>query len=142
MTQTVLPNSLVTLNYRIALDGGPSVIDTFAGTPATLQLGAGEVMPSLETCLTGMEVGKFQTFVLEPEQAFGTHKPELIERVRRSDMLESKIEAMTIMEFTAPDGSRYQGLVREVDEEIAVIDFNHPLAGKTIRLDVEVIGIL
>ena len=41
MTPTVLPNSLVTLNYRIAIEGGPSVIDTFAGTPATLQLGCG-----------------------------------------------------------------------------------------------------
>jgi len=140
--QPVLPNSLVTLNYRIALEGGPSVIDTFQGTPATLQLGAGEILPSLEACLTGMEIGKFQSFLLEPEQAFGAHKPELVERVRRADMMESEIEAMSIMEFTAPDGSRYQGLVREVDDEIAVIDFNHPLAGKSIRLDVEVIGIL
>ena len=62
--------------------------------------------------------------------------------MRRADMMESEIEPMSIMEFTAPDGSRYQGLVREVDDEIAVIDFNHPLAGKSIRLDVEIIGIL
>ena len=141
MTPTVLPNSLVTLNYRIAIEGGPSVIDTFAGTPATLQLGAGEILPSLEACLTGMEVGTFQSFLLEPAQAFGTHKPELVERVRRADMMESEIEPMSIMEFTAPDGSRYSGLVREIDAESALIDFNHPLAGKAIRFEVQVIGI-
>ena len=52
------------------------------------------------------------------------------------------VEAMTIMEFTAPDGSRYSGLVREIDDEKAVIDFNHPLAGKTIDFEVHIIGIL
>jgi FKBP-type peptidyl-prolyl cis-trans isomerase SlpA len=48
---------------------------------------------------------------------------------------------MSIMEFTAPDGSRYSGLVREIDAQSALIDFNHPLAGKAIRFEVEVIGI-
>jgi len=48
---------------------------------------------------------------------------------------------MVIMEFTAPDGTRYPGLIREVLDTHAVIDFNHPLAGKAIRFEVEVIGI-
>ncbi len=142
MSQTVQANSLITLNYRIVLDNGSTVIDTFQGTPATLQLGAGEMMPALEACLTGLEVGKHEHFTLAPEHAFGEYKQELVERVRREHMAEDKLEAMSVMEFVAPDGSRYQGLVREVDDEAAVIDFNHPLAGKTIRFEVEVIGIL
>ena len=52
------------------------------------------------------------------------------------------IAPMTIMEFAAPDGSRYSGLVREISEQSALVDFNHPLAGKTIRFEVEVIGVL
>ena len=48
---------------------------------------------------------------------------------------------MSIMEFTAPDGSRYSGLVREIDEQSALVDFNHPLAGKSIRFEVDVIGV-
>jgi FKBP-type peptidyl-prolyl cis-trans isomerase SlpA len=53
-----------------------------------------------------------------------------------------KLEMMTLIEFTAPNGARYTGLVRELDPEAALIDFNHPLAGKAIRFEVEVIGIL
>ncbi len=142
MSQSVQSNSLITLNYRIELDNGTTMIDTFQGTPATLQLGAGEMMPALEACLTGLAVGERKTVTLAPEQAFGDYKDELVERVRREHMTDETVEPMSIMEFVAPDGSRYQGLVREVNDDVAVIDFNHPLAGKTIRFEVEVIGIL
>ncbi|MDR2092919.1 MAG: peptidylprolyl isomerase, partial [Azoarcus sp.] len=69
------------------------------------------------------------------------HRPELIERVRREHLPSQDIEPMSIMEFTAPDGSRYSGLVREIDGASALLDFNHPLAGKSIRLEVEIIGV-
>jgi len=140
--QIVQPNSLITLNYCIATPDGQPLINTFTGTPATLQLGAGELAPSLERLLAGVEVGKRQVFLLEPDQAFGAHNPALVEKVKREHMPDEDIEPMSIMEFTAPDGSRYAGLVREIDAQMAVIDFNHPLAGKSIRFEVEVIGIL
>ncbi|MBI1907218.1 MAG: FKBP-type peptidyl-prolyl cis-trans isomerase [Rhodocyclales bacterium] len=142
MTKTVQPDSLVTLHYRIALENGQPLISTFEGTPATLQLGAGELLPTLETVLTGLAEGAERQFTLAPEQAFGAHRAELIERVRREHMPEEEIEALTIMEFSAPDGTRYSGLVREIDTESALIDFNHPLAGKTIRFDVRIIGVV
>jgi len=142
LTQIVQPDSLVTLHYRIALENGQPLISTFEGTPATLQLGAGELLPSLERLLAGIETGKRQAFTLPPEEAFGPRKSELVERVRREHMPEEDIEPMTIMEFVAPDGSRYSGLVTEIDASSALVDFNHPLAGKTIRFEVEVIGIL
>ncbi len=142
MTKAVQPDSLVTLNYRIAMENGQPLISTFEGQPATLKLGVGEMLPTLERCLTGLIEGEKQAFTLAPADAFGPHRPDLIETVRRKDMPQDDIEAMSVMEFTAPDGSRYTGLVREIDTEQAVIDFNHPLAGKTIQFDVEIIGVL
>lgn len=142
MTQIVQPDSLVTLHYRIALENGQPLISTFEGTPATLQLGAGELLPSLERLLAGIETGRRQLFTLAPEEGFGPHKAELVERVRREHMPPEDIEPMSIMEFVAPDGSRYSGLVTEIDESSALVDFNHPLAGKSIRFEVEVIGVL
>jgi len=53
-----------------------------------------------------------------------------------------KLQAMSLLEFDAPNGARFTGLVRELDEQAALIDFNHPLAGKSIRFEVEIIGIL
>lgn len=142
MSNIVEANSLVTLHYRIALPNGQPLISTFEATPATLQLGASEMLPAMEQLIIGLGVGTRQVFELEPEQGFGPHRAELVERVKREHMPDEAIEPMSIMEFTAPDGSRYSGLVREIDEQSALIDFNHPLAGKAIRFEVEVIGIL
>ncbi len=141
MSQTVSENSLVTLHYRISLPDGQPLISTFEAGPATLQLGAGEMLPAMEQLLVGLAPGTHHVFELEAEKAFGPHRAELVERVRREHMPDEDIEAMTLMEFTAPDGSRYPGLVREIDAETALIDFNHPLAGKAIRFEIEVIGV-
>ncbi|MDR1854305.1 MAG: peptidylprolyl isomerase, partial [Azoarcus sp.] len=65
----------------------------------------------------------------------------LVERVRREHMPDEEIEPLSVMEFVAPDGSKYSGLVREIDAESALVDFNHPLAGKPIRLEVEIVGV-
>ena len=142
MTKIVEATSLVTLNYRISMENGQPLISTFEAQPATLQLGAGEMLPTLEECFVGLEEGSIHRFALQPEQAFGPHREELIEVVKREHMPDEEIEPMSVMEFTAPDGSRYSGLVREIDTEKAVIDFNHPLAGKAIQLEVEIIGVL
>lgn len=142
MSETVAPDSLVTLHYRIALENGQPLISTFEGHPATLQLGAGELLPNLERLLIALHAGDTNSFSLLPEQAFGAHRPELVERVRREHMAEPDIEPMSVMEFSAPDGSRYSGLVTEIDKSWATIDFNHPLAGKAIRFDVKIIGVL
>lgn len=142
MSNTIQPDSLVTLHYRITLDNGQPLISTFEGTPATLQLGNGELLPSLEKLLTGLASDSEQVFELQAEQAFGAWREELVERVQRRHIPEQHVEPMSIMEFTAPDGSRYSGLVREIDDESALIDFNHPLAGKSIRFEVRVVGIM
>ncbi len=141
MSTLVAADSLVTLHYRITLTNGQPLISTFDATPATLQMGAGEMLPAMEQLIVGLEVGSNHSFELEPENAFGPHRAELVERVKREHMPAEPIEAMSIMEFTAPDGSRYSGLVREIDEQSALIDFNHPLAGKQIRFEVSIIGI-
>jgi len=141
MTQTVQPDSLVTLHYRITLENGQPLISTFESTPATLQLGGGELLPRLEGLLVGLETGNRQSFTLEPGAAFGDYNPDLLERVQREHMPEEELEVMSILEFTAPDGSRYAGLVRELDDDSALIDFNHPLAGKTVGFEVEIVGI-
>ena len=141
MSEAIQANSLVTLHYRISLPNGQPLISTFEATPATLQLGVGEMLPAMEQLLIGLTPGVRHVFELEAEQGFGPHRAELVERVKREHMPDEEIEAMSIMEFTAPDGSRYSGLVREIDEQSALVDFNHPLAGKSIRFEVDVIGV-
>jgi FKBP-type peptidyl-prolyl cis-trans isomerase SlpA len=147
MTERVRLDSLVTLHYRVATGDDIEVIATFGSTPATLQLGSGELAPPLEACLEDLPVGERHVFLLEPSQAFGPHNPDLVRRMPKSELPNggADITPLTLVEFTAPSelgGAIFAGLVREIDDTAALVDFNHPLAGKSIRFEVEVIGIL
>lgn len=143
MTKIVQADSLVTLHYRMALADDEELITTFGGSPATLKLGNGELAPTLERCLEGLPVGERRVFALETGQAFGTHDPQLVERVPLTAFPADVPPAeMSMIEFTGPDGAKYAGLVRRVGEGVATVDFNHPLAGKAIRFEVEIVGIV
>jgi FKBP-type peptidyl-prolyl cis-trans isomerase SlpA len=143
MTETVTATSLVTLHYRIATADNVEMVSTFDATPATLQLGNGELAPTLEACLEGIEVGEFKTFVLAPEMAFGLHNAQMVSRVPR-DALPPKVEPKLFEPVSLPaeDGSSYSALVLEMDDEFVLLDFNHPLAGKQILFEVKVVGVL
>jgi FKBP-type peptidyl-prolyl cis-trans isomerase SlpA len=82
-------------------------------------------------------------FLLEPDQAFGPHNPQLTQRMARSALPpNARPELHGLIEFTAPSGDKFTGIVRELDAEAVLVDFNHPLAGKPVRFEVEIIGIL
>jgi len=143
MTDTVKADSLVTLHYRVATGDDTELVSTFDSTPATLQLGSGELAPTLERCLVGIVIGEHHVFLLEPEQAFGSHNPQLLQRVGLADLPPAAIpELHGLIEFSSPAGARFTGIVRELDDEAVLVDFNHPLAGKHVRFEVELIGIL
>ncbi|MFN6961559.1 MAG: peptidylprolyl isomerase [Rhodocyclaceae bacterium] len=144
MTERVRLDNLITLHYRIATADDTEILSTFGGTPATIQLGSGELAPTLEACLEDLPVGERHVFLLEPHQAFGPHNPALMQRLPVAELPNggADIGVLTLVEFEAPNGQKFAGLVREIDGQSALIDFNHPLAGKPIRFEVEVIGIL
>lgn len=143
----IKPGSHVTLHYRLALAGGADVINTFAGKPATLLLGAGQLAPPLEEILLGLQVGHHSVFQLTPGQAFGPRNPDLLQRVsmatlREHAMLGEEFAPGDPVEFNAPGGGRYAGVLKEVHETYALFDFNHPLAGQPVVFEVKIIGIL
>lgn len=143
MSETVRADSLLTLHYRLALADDYELVSTFGGKPATLQLGSGELAPVLERCLIDLPVGERTVFLLEPKQAFGPHNPQLMQRFARGELPQAgELQEMALIEFKAPNGAAYTGLVRELGDDDVLVDFNHPLAGKAIRFEVEVIGIL
>jgi FKBP-type peptidyl-prolyl cis-trans isomerase SlpA len=145
---TVGPASHLTLHYRLTIAAtGADVINTFEGKPATLQLGIGQMAEPLERRLQGLGEGAEQVFELEPAQAFGERNPELVQRLSRA-MLAANGEPGRryvpgdLLEFPAPNGDRFAGVLKEIDDRGAVFDFNHPLAGQRIRFQVRILGIL
>ncbi|WAL81950.1 peptidylprolyl isomerase [Pandoraea sp. XJJ-1] len=147
VTPVVQDDSYLTLHYRIAAPDGADIVNTFEGTPATLQLGGGQMAPTLEQSLLGMTVGARRRTELAPEQAFGPRNPELLQRVSMKTLQENSNfgEAYSVgdlVEFNAPSGGRYAGILRELGDGWALFDFNHPLAGQPIVFEVQIIGIL
>lgn len=140
---TVQPDSYLTLHYRISTLDGEEFLSTFDMSPATLQLGGGQLADTLEACLVGLTAGERFAFQLEPGEAFGQHNPRLVERIARSALpADMELKENSVVEFGAPTGASFAGFLRELTDDSALFDFNHPLAGKPIRFEVEIIGIL
>ena len=142
----VTASAYLTLHYRLASQDGVDIVSTFDENPATLQLGQGQLAPFLEACLIGLEEDAHRSFDLTPEQAFGPRNPELFQRVSRATLEENadgeRYAIGDLIEFAAPNGGRFAGVLRELDEDGALFDFNHPLAGQALRFEVRIIGIL
>lgn len=144
----VEPGSFLTLHYRLAGPDGAAVVDTFADKPATLSLGAGQLAPAIEQRLLGLPEGAAASFDLPPGEAFGERNPQLVQRVKLALLRElgepdAEYGVGDVVEFPTPDGEgRYAGVVRECGSEWLLFDFNHPLAGRAVRFDVKLLGVL
>ena len=145
---TIQPGSFLTLHYRLAGPDGADVINTFHDKPATLSLGTGQLAPAMEARLIGLAEDARQTFELAPGEAFGERNPELLQRVKLSLLRElgdpdAEYGVGDVVQFPTPDGQgAYAGVVREVGEGWLLFDFNHPLAGQSVRFEVQVLGVL
>ena len=148
-----LPHSVVTeaayltLHYRLASMTGEDIVTTFKDNPATLQLGQGQLAPFLEACLMGLPDGAHQTFELPPEKAFGPRNPDLVQRVtcatlEQNSERDAQYAIGDLVEFAAPGGGRFAGVLREINDHDALFDFNHPLAGQSVKFEVKIIGIM
>lgn len=146
--QIVRAGSFLTLHYRLSGPDGDELINTFDDKPATLSLGTGELAPAMEARLLGLPEGAHRSFTLEAGEAFGERNPELVQRVKRSllDQLgdpDEQYHVGDVVQFPTPDGQgAYAGVVREVDGDSLVFDFNHPLAGRPVTFEVQLIGVL
>jgi len=149
--KSIREDSFVTLHYRITvLNGavaGTVFIDTFEMRPATLQLGVGQWSPGLEQYLLGLPDHGEYSFEIDPIEAYGERNPALVQWVSRAQVMENASADASFnpgdtVEFVAPTSQRYAGVLKKWQDDQALIDFNHPLAGAQIRLDVKILGIL
>jgi len=143
----VTPDAYLTLHYRLSSLEGVDMITTFNDTPATLLMGQGQLAPFLEDCLLGLPEGAHEVFELPPERAFGPRNPALLQRVsmatlKENSAFDAEYRIGDLVDFAAPGGGRFAGVLREVDAEGALFDFNHPLAGQSVRFEVKIIGVL
>ena len=152
--QAIEVHSHVTLHYRLAVldvngQEERDFLNTFNGNPATVAVGQAQLAPFMEDKLLGLHEGAHETFELTADEAFGDYNSELRQLVSRQLLLEGNPQVDTFgegdfVEFAMPNGYRMSGQFMgwNDDKSGAVVDFNHPLAGKPLRLELKVIGVL
>ena len=143
----VTKEAYLTLHYRLATLDGTDIVTTFNGNPATLMLGQNQLAPFLEARLLGLPEGTHSTFELGASEGFGERHPDLVRSVTRATLDENSVPGADykigdLVDFAAPGGGRFAGVLREMREDSALFDFNHPLAGQPLRFEVKLISVL
>ena len=145
---TVAPGAFLTLHYRLAGPQG-DVVNTFAGPPATLTLGAGSLAPALEQRLLGLAEGARATFEVPAGEAFGQRSADMIQWLARKELDELDAPDATytvgeVLELARPDGEgTFAGVVLAVRADGALQrDFNHPRAGRAGTFGVQLLGVM
>lgn len=139
--KTVEVNSSVTVNYTGRLNDG-SVFDSSLNEgrePLVATLGQGSLIPGFEKGLLGMSEGEKKTVEIPSSEAYGEHREDLIVEVPKDRVPENVTEGQMLQTMT-PQGPM-NVIVKEVKEENVIIDGNHPLAGKDLIFDLELVSI-
>lgn len=137
--QQVAMGDTIVLDYKISSQTGEDFESTFEDEPIELTLGQAELAATLEQCLLGLVPGERYVFMLEPEQAFGRSDENLLQHVPLEAFPpEVEVREHAMIEFTLPNGNTLPGIVREIGQTDAVVDFNHPLSDCPVLFEVEV----
>ncbi len=136
------PDTKITLHFSLSLEDGSLVDSNFDKDPAACVFGDGKLLPGFELALTGLVAGAEQTIIIEPENGFGQHNPSNIQEFSRKDFADSlDIEVGLLISFADANKAELPGVVIDFDEKIVIVDFNHPLAGHTIRFKVKILSV-
>lgn len=140
MTLSVDSGTIVTLHFALVLEDGHVIDSNFEAKAATFTVGDGNLLPGFESSLMGLVGGDEREFTIAPENAFGQHNPQNVQEVDRSNFDQKEIEVGAMFSFQNGDGE-LPGVIVEINDDRALIDFNHPLAGKNIIFQVHIIDV-
>ena len=132
----------VKIHYTGTLDDG-SEFDSSAGRdPLEFQLGGGQVIPGFDQAVDGMSVGEKKSVSIEPADAYGERFEQAVQEVPRSALPdEMDPEVGMALQSVSPDGQARMFTITDVAEETITVDGNHPLAGKRLNFEIELVEV-
>ena len=137
--------SKVKLDYTGKLEDG-TVFDTSKhgdhSHPLEFTAGEGQVVKGFDAAVMGMKKGEKKTFTIEPEDAYGMPNPEYCKPFPKDKLPKGQeIKAGMALVFQSPEGQQVPVLVKEVRESEVILDMNHPLAGKRLTFEIEILSV-
>ena len=125
------------------LEDGSVFLNTKDQEPIEFTVGGGKLLPGLESGVIGMETGGKKEINLPPDAAYGPRRDDMLVELRKSELPENLSPSVgDRLSMRSPDGDTVQVTVAGEGEDTITIDANHPLAGKTLNFDVELVGIV
>jgi len=143
MSNMVKEGDTVRVHY-IAKAGEETIFDSKTQVdPLKLTVGEQEILPDLEKALIGMAIGDKKTIHIAANNAFGPYMNELVSTIKRAELpMDLKLEVGQQLQVQQPDGSVILVTVSGITPENVTFDANHPLAGKDITFDIELVEIV
>ena len=130
----------VAIHYKGTLDDG-TVFDSSEGRdPLEFSIGANQVIPGFEAAVLGLEVGQTRITRIEPEQAYGPRREEMLLTVGK-DRFPEGMDIEPGMQLQAGGQSGQMVVVVNVTEAMVTLDGNHPLAGQALTFDIKLVSI-
>jgi len=138
---TISEGNLVSMEYTLTLED-EKVLDTnVGGEPLTFTQGQHQIIPGLETALTGMKAGESKHVTVQPKDGYGEVDARRIQEVPIEHIPTDARKVGMQLQGQGPQGRPVRSIVKEVKEEVVVLDFNHPLAGKTLFFDIKILDV-
>lgn len=133
-------NKVVSIHYTLT-DNAGTILDTSSGRDPLFYIqGMGHLIPGMEEGMEGKAAGEKFSLKVSPEKGYGVHKPEMIQEVPIEAFGEQMVSPG--MQFEAgTEENRFIVTVTSVDDKLVTVDANHPLAGKELNFEVEVMEV-
>ena len=132
----------VTLHFSLTSEDGAVIDSTFERQPASFTVGDGSLLAGFERKIHGMKAGQQASFSVAPEDGFGQPNPDNVQYFARSRFArDMELTEGLVISFADANKSELPGVVKSVTGDSVVVDFNHPLAGRTIEFAVDIIQV-
>ena len=139
---TAGPGTQITLHFAVRLMDGSEVDSTWGKSPATFLWGDGSLLPGFERVLRGLKAGDRRSIYIEAGRGFGEHREENIQNFRRDTFAEEdELQPGVVINFIDAAGAELPGVVQNLDDDWVTVDFNHPLAGRDLTFEVEILQV-
>ncbi len=132
----------VSIEYTLKLEDKTIVDSNVGAAPLTYVHGARQIIPGLENSLTGMKVGDKKEVTVKPEDGYGLVDTKALVEVDKEQIPADSAKIGSQLQGRDNDGNVFTARVTEIKDNKVVLDFNHPLAGKTLYFEVRVLNIL
>ena len=140
MTVTVSKGKQISLEYTLKLENNEVVETNIGSTPLTYTQGDHQIVRGVETAVEGMTVGEAKEVIVTPADGYGVRDLTALHELPKQNVPED-IKVGMKLHGKDPSGRIVQPIVKEIKDHTVLLDFNHPLAGKTLYFDVKVIDI-